>query len=332
MTPAPIATGRVHLPPRARLFAVLLTALLLAIGLRVTDANPASAQTVTLQAYQVDEDPGTDTDTPAWRDVPSVEIPLGAQTVTFPTGGGLAIDAPTARVRALHDEDTLFIALDWPDQTVDDTSAATQAFADAAAVQFPSEPDSSVPSVCMGQADQGVNIWHWRADSQAGLPDSPGSGYVDVYPSTDDLQFPARAAGNPYAQPDGGATQNLVAAGFGTLTPSDEQIVDGHGTHDGDRWTVVFTRDYPAPGPLQPGFANGQVIDVAFAVWDGALDQRDGIKSVTSFVQLELTDTAVPGDRSALLATLLVALLLVGGGAAVWLQRHRAKTAAPGAD
>jgi hypothetical protein len=173
----------------------------------------------------------------------------------------------------------------------------------------------------MGQADQSVNIWHWRADNEAGPAETPASGYVDQYPATDDLHYPARAAGNPYAQPHGGTVQNLVAGGFGTLTPIDAQQVRGHGTHDGERWTVVFARDYPAPGPFQPTFVDGQVIDVAFAAWDGALAQRDGIKSVTSFVQLELTGNAPP--TSSLVPAAVVAALAVLGGGVIAARRRR---------
>lgn len=327
MSPALVTAIQTRLSSRTGGVVVVLVAVLLAAGLRAVDANPATAQTVSLQAYQTDEDPGTDPTTGVWRSVPSVEIPLSAQMVTFPTGGELSVDAPTARARALHDGDTLFIALDWPDSTSDDTTAAPEEFADAAAVQFPGEPTSSVPSVCMGQADQNVNIWHWRADSQTGVPEVPSSGYVDRYPSTDELHYPARSAGNPYAQPGEGAAQNLVAGGFGTLTLADGQTVHGHGTHHGERWSVVFTRDYPAPGPLQPTFETGQVIDIAFAVWNGALDQRDGLKSTTSFVKLELTDSATPGQwaPSAIIAAL--ALVVLGGILAPWVLRRRAVAA-----
>lgn len=293
--------GPLRRSPRTRGATAGLVVVLLALLLRIADANPAVAQTASLTAHQADRDPGLDATRGVWRDVPGTRVALSAQTVTYPAGGGLGASsfrAPTVTARALHHDDTLFIALEWEDRTVDDSTVATEDFADGAAVQLPSDPESSVPAACMGQADRSVNIWHWRADTQQGVPSRPPSGYVDLYPSTDDTYFPARSAGNPYAAPGESAVQNLVSGGFGTLTSLDDQSVVGEGHHDQGRWSTVFARSFQAPGAFQPAFADGQVIDVAFAVWNGSLEQRNGTKSVTSFVRLELSSDPVPADRA----------------------------------
>ena len=84
-------------------------------------------------------------------------------------------------------------------------------FTDAAAIQFPAEAGSEVPFICMGQADQAVNIWQWRGDQQL-PPSAPvDGGYVDLYPFEDDLYYTARQAGNPLSQTDRLPVQNLVA-------------------------------------------------------------------------------------------------------------------------
>lgn len=291
---------------RLDVVAVLVCLGVAAVGLRVLDANPAVAQTAALTAWQADADPGMDLTAGPWTAVPPVELSLSSQTVTYPTGGGLRGvfgAVPTLTARALHHDGRLYVAISWPDLAADTGTRRPEDFADAAALQLPSEAASSVPAVCMGQADRSVNIWHWRADSQEGLDTIPERGYVDGYPGTDDLWFPGRAAGNPLSDPDGGAVQDLVAGGFGTLTPGAAQTVTGHGTHDGRRWSVVFARDLEAPGPLQPSLAVGRPTDAAFAVWNGGLDQRDGLKSVTSFTTLELAAQPVPGGN--LLLTVL---------------------------
>lgn len=296
--------------------AVLILAAVVAAGLWAVGVNPAAAQTTTLTAWRVDADPGMDATTGVWEDVPGVEVSLNSQTTTFPMGGDFfyELEPPTVTAKALHFDDTLYVAMRWRDGTVDLGSGAPEEFADAAAVQFPSTPESSVPAVCMGQADNSVNIWHWRADSQEGVAAVPDRGYVDRYASTDDLFYPARAAGNPFAATDAGAVQNLVAGGFGTLTPTDQQTVSGLGVRDGGGWSTVFRRSYESPGEHQPTFATGQRIDIAFAAWNGALEHRNGIKSVTSFMRLDIADESPPADTTLLTAVGVGLLILIGIG------------------
>jgi hypothetical protein len=153
----------------------------------------------------------------------------------------------------------------------------------------------------MGQADQAVNIWQWRGDQQQPVVALPPEGYVDLYPSTDDLYYTARAAGNPLAQGMRRPVQNLIAGGFGTLTSDASEDLEGFGVHSGSRWMVVFSRSLLPQGDMQPEFSGQGQIDVAFAVWDGSKRERDGIKSVSSFTQLTVTNEDPP--RRAVAAT-----------------------------
>ena len=163
-----------------------------------------------LTALAVDQDPGLNPDAAVWDRPQSVEVTLTAQQLTYPMGGGTV---PTIEARALHYQDMLYVRLHWADAQPNDRTVAVEDFADAVALEFPAESAASVPSICMGQADAGVNIWYWRADGEAGPPDLPAEIYpntlVDFYPSTDDLYYPARAVGNPVATRS--AVQNLVA-------------------------------------------------------------------------------------------------------------------------
>jgi len=296
---------------------LVVVAIVVAIALRLTGFNPAVAQAPGLTAYHSAVDPGSDLSGDAWSRIPGVELTLTVQQVTYPT-----VDSGTQVVvaRALHIEDRLYIGVEWLDQTLDDSSRAVEDFPDAAAVQFPGVAASSVPFVCMGQADQAVNIWYWRADDQAGAPDwrAPHvpDGYVDLYPSRSDLHFPAREAGNPTAQV-GSSAQNLVAGGFGTLSPADQQVVMGSGTYENGRWSVVFARDFEAPGPNQPAFDGQTSSDVAFAIWNGSNDERNGKKSVSQFAVLDFSAAEGPEAPLALAAAmpavLLLNLLVFGG-------------------
>lgn len=302
---------------RRRITLVLLAlAVLIGASLRFAGLNPALAQGPALVAYRADSDPGLDPGAAAWSGVTSTRLVLTSQILAYPTQ---AIGIPFLDVKALHIDRRLFIRVEWADTTRDDTSRAVENFADAVAIEFPAIAASTVPFVCMGQADQAVNIWQWRADSQLGLatgPDAP-DGYVDEYADTSDLFFPARAAGNPYAQLDAGPMQNLVAGGFGTLSPAAEQVIKGEGVYADDRWAVVFERDYVAPGADQPTFEAGTSVDVAFAVWNGSEGDRNGKKSASEFTVMELIDRVPGPDIPRLLGTfaaiaVMLALLLGG--------------------
>ena len=270
-------------------WALLLSVILVAVLFRFTDTNPAMAQTQRIGAWRVSSQPVMDGFAPEWQSIVPVFIPATAQQVTPPMGGGMV---ERIAVRAVHWEDRLYIMLEWNDATSDLLSDGHEVFTDSAAIQFPAIAGSEVPYICMGQADQAVNIWQWRADHQTEQPGLPENGYVDLYPSTDDLYFPARAAGNSLA--DRSPAQNLVAGGFGTLTASENGGLEGHGVHHGNQWAVVFSRPFQSTGDLQPDFAPSELIDVAFAVWDGSRMERDGIKSVSAFTQLSITSDAAP--------------------------------------
>ena len=302
----------------ARRIVALGLLLLAAVILRITDMNPAVAQTRSVVAWKVAESPGLDPEARIWDELSFATIPLTAQQVTVPIGGGTV---PSVRVKAAHHDEILYLLVEWTDITRDETSDAADLFSDGAAIQIPAEHGSTVPEVCMGQADGSVNIWQWRADSQRGFDRlGPGAAIVDGYPSTDDLFYPALAAGNPFAEASPGIVQNLVASGFGTLEPTDSGVVGGIGIFDDSQWRVVFARPFSAPNALQPGFEEGREFDVAFAVWNGSQADRNGQKSVSEFARLLVSESAidVPSPRPAderssnILVWVLIGLAAVG--------------------
>lgn len=313
---------------------MLALSVAVSVVLYVGETNPAMAQTQSIGSWSVDADPGLDGSAPQWQSILPVVVVTTAQQVTPPMGGG---NLRNVAVRSVHWDDRLYVMVEWVDSTADTTSDRPEDFTDAVAVQFPAEAASSVPAICMGQADQAVNIWQWRGDQQDDEFVVPTDGYVDLYPSTDDLYYTARAAGNPLAQSERRPAQNLVAGGFGTLTVETDTDLEGLGVYSAGRWMVVFSRSLTAPGDLQPDFTGDSAIDVAFAAWDGARQERNGIKSVSSFTQLALTSEDPP--RRAVAATddwpayqpsdpiVAVAwgfiVLLVGVGVALWFWAMR---------
>jgi complex iron-sulfur molybdoenzyme family reductase subunit gamma len=219
--------------------------------------------------------------------------------------------------------------MEWSDHTVDDAVSRAQDFTDAVAVEFPAAAGTSVPAVCMGQADGGVNIWQWRAEAQAAGPrqaqdpeDVTGNGYVDLYQETGDLFFPAREAGNVVAT-NAGAVEDLVAIGFGTIGPASSQTIQGRGDRHQGRWRVVVARPFPAPDADRPSFEVGTQTDVAFAIWDGSRGDRNGQKSVSQFVRLDLSDRRAPASRGTVFGVGLAAIAgvaLLALGMAVFVQ------------
>lgn len=275
---------------RRRFWMVLLVALIAATGIRMFDIKPAVAQSQVLTAWHSTVDPGLDPDSAVWDEVPSTFVQLTAQNLTPPMSDR---GTPWVQVTALHYDDVLYVNFRWVDQTVDRTTNTVGVFSDAVAIQFPAVAATSVPAICMGQADSAVNIWHWRADSQAGIATFPERGYVDLYPQVDELHYPAAAALNPMVSAP--AVQNLVAGGFGTLLPLESQVISGVGSYGDNSWSVTMARPFAAPGELQPEFRVGRMMDVAFALWNGANKDRNGQKSVSAFVRMEIYQSAYQG-------------------------------------
>ncbi len=324
--------AQLTLPSRRTRILTVGVGLAVAAILQVLGANPAVSQSTSLIAMRIEQAPTLDPEDAAWKRAPAVEMALTAQSVSYPFGGG---SVPAARVQAMHDNSTLFVRVSWNDTTEDNSTVAPEDFADAVAVEFPAVAATSTPSICMGQADSGVNIWQWRADSERPLPTTASElhpdGYVDEYPSTDDLYFPARAAGNPYAGARG-PVQDLVAVGFGTLGPAADQSVEGKGVRGRSSWSVVFARPFASPDASRPTFAVGTTTDMSVAAWDGAADDRNGKKSISAFLRLSVSGEVLPPapiGRTTVLATLggivsVLFLLVVGGVRALGVRRREA--------
>ena len=310
-----------------RLSAGLAVAIAVAALLQATNTNPAVSQTLALTAYEAPSDPGVDPEAGIWKDISAVSVPLSAQAGSYVAGGSVQM----VKAQALHYDGKLFVRVSWTDATDDSSTTKVQDFADAVALEFPQSATAAVPSICMGQADSAVNIWQWRADSNNGVRD-PNVAYanalVDMYPSTEALFYTARAANNPFAQMDRGPVQSLYSKAFGELQTLDFQEVQGLGKRTGDGWAVVFERKFDTGRAGHALFAPSTNMDMAFAVWDGSQDERNGKKAVSQFVTLSIA--AAPavtggGDHTKtiiLAAALGIGLVVVGGGLAIYGYRE----------
>ncbi len=281
--------------------AVLLVGALVIAGALagLTGVRTATSQAVTLKAVAVADKPELNPDWATWVKIPSVDVQLTNQAVTYPKGGGTV---PAVSLKAVHHENTLYIRASWKDQTENVPSIDMAAFTDAVALEFPGKSAVSVPSFCMGQPGSGVNIWQWKADAQAGAGSAAlaklyPNGYADSSGFPEELTKaalyqPAFGLGNPVARTDA-AVQTLVAQAFGTLSAAAAQDATGAGMWRNGEWSVVFTRPFSAADGDQAEFAAGKNTNLAVAVWDGANGDRAGQKNVSQFVTLQLSGELV---------------------------------------
>jgi mono/diheme cytochrome c family protein len=214
-------------------------------------------------------------------------------------------------VKALHNGSDLAIRLMWADESHDHTAIRIQDFRDAAAVEFALTEDP--PFFGMGETAQFVNLWMWKSERQADLEPAfqdidkvyPNIG-IDSYPNLmrSALEQPTRnaltlhsdpnyitgwGAGNIVSDPlRESAAEDLQAQGFGTLKarPMPDQLVQAKGVFDVGTYRVVFRRSFKGSGKNSVDLSPGQIVPVAFAVWNGRAGDRDGKKSVTIWQDL----------------------------------------------
>ncbi len=287
---------------------ILVGLLLLAIVLTYLKVPVASSQGVTIVSALIEESlPLKDTQAALWAEATAVEIPLSAQNLSMPMLFEASVRSITAR--ALHNNEEIAILVEWEDATKDDQNVRVQDFRDGVAVQFPLV--QTQPYFCMGQQGGNVNIWHWKADWNAKVealqdvdttyPDM----YVDNYPFANteagaastvdeyhDLNYlPALAAGNLFANPKHlTPVEDIIAGGFGTLTSqgAEGQNVRGYGEWTGGKWQVIFSRTLASEEAEDIQLSAGKVYSIAFAAWDGTHEERNGQKSTSQWVSLQL--------------------------------------------
>ncbi|MFZ5817531.1 MAG: ethylbenzene dehydrogenase-related protein [Bacillota bacterium] len=269
---------------------VLIALLGLSVALAVAQVGmrrPVAGNTVLIRT--VKELPGGPW-AAGWRKVSGIVMPLSVVSTPNPLSGNV-------QVKAVSDGQQVAIRLEWADDSQELNTLRPQEFADAAAIQL----TGGVTNACMGQLDAPVQIWHWRADGHPGAR-SMATAYPNMWVDGfhDDSgqaaavlgdQLYSRAAlavGNRRALPDReGKAEQLVAGGFSTLTTDDHHPTAVAAEWQEGRWAVVFTRPLQGEGS-DYSFTAEEPLQAAFAVWDGKLQQRDGMKYITDWAVFQL--------------------------------------------
>ncbi|TDJ70109.1 MAG: c-type cytochrome [Planctomycetota bacterium] len=202
-------------------------------------------------------------------------------------------------VRALHDGETIVVRLSWRDPSYDKDLLGAQSFSDGAAIEISVERDP--PLFAMGAADHPVDIALWRAaweadgiaarDVRDRYPDMVDDGFPDLVGDLREQSITARAVQNSQslpARPSG--AEALMAEGFGTVGPRTgaPSSWTARSTWEEGYWDVVFSRSMNAEIEGEPALSAGLSAFLAFAIWDGAFDDRNGQKSVSVWHRLQV--------------------------------------------
>ena len=281
-----------------------------------------TSATVIISAHHIDGSLPGDAHDPAWNDAAKISIPLTGQATYAPRW---QIQAVTdLSVQALYNADELVLRLVWDDRFADtaavDSAAAMAAgweaddtfpriypdgrrvrgtYPDAAEVMFPIRHDGGpvLPHFVYGSAGQPVDLWRWRADIQHSS--STTSPVVELRAS----------GGREPPQPHAG----------------ESQLTRGVGVWRDGRWTVIVrrplqTEDGTREVQLQPG----QVIPIAFHVWDGANGETGLKMALSSWYFLHLQESAPATSYLAVMLAVLGALTLEYV-AVLWMRNLKAQ-------
>lgn len=198
-------------------------------------------------------------------------------------------------VSAVTDGKRIAVLLQWRDELPQHSAIRVQDFQDAAALQF--SLTGKYGFLGMGDAQNPVNLWQWKAGWQAeadgqkpAMDVAYHSMHVDAWTFTN--YNTAVNAGNVISQPHKTPIEDANARGFGSFKSQSiqQQNVSGKGVwHDGF-WNVIFLRDLKSGDADDVKFTAGKPVPVAFAIWNGEQGDRNGRKMISNWFQLILDD------------------------------------------
>lgn len=324
--------------------ALLAAALLVAAALAVSGIGLAQTPPQLRSVYTTEQLPLTDPSAAIWQQAAPIEVALTAQSAVTPALLEKSINS--VRVRSLNDGQWISFLIEWQDSTRDVHALKPDEFRDAAAMQFPLNPEAR--GACMGARGLQVNLWHWKADWQEDIDkgfqevtDAYPNFWLDLYPyavgeppysmpeswnSVDARRYMAGwAAGNPFSDPYRVTpVQELAAEGFGTATHRLRQAVLGRGEWNNGTWRVVMSRPLTSDDESAVQFAPGGTHYVAFAVWNGSNDERGPRKQLSADTAMivEAPGSGVSPWASAGVAVIALAL---GGGIGFAIRRGMVK-------
>ena len=242
-------------------------------------------------SFRKDFELTTDVNSPIWDGVKTTNLvlrPLSARRNKI----------DIINFASVNNGERLAIRLKWKDPTKNAFSELNQDFfRDGAAVQFAlgsvtlHTHGHNEPFFGMGNRGKMVNIWHWRSGLEETLEAEDDQEYAG------DLDMDALIFGGVMSNPvaklnltSDNAVEELNAEGFGTVTsqPVENQNVEGYGEWKDGMWTVVFLRDMFKTGKWDVDLIRKDPALMAFAVWDGIKEDRNGRKVISVWQRLNI--------------------------------------------
>ena len=282
-----------------RVYLILLIIAILAVVATMTRSSPVRAISANIVSTFVESPlPVDDANAVLWKRSMPTEVPMSAQTNTQPMSLNPAIRS--MNIRSLNNGEQIAFLLEWNDKAKD-VGGGVSGFRDSVALQFPVKSDDIVGDfICMGIGLKGeetalIDILHWRADFQRDIKE----GYADIkhifpnmavnfYPEPDLVMFrTAEAAGNPLARRERSTPiEDVSAEGYGTLESQESMEALGWGEWENGQWQVIIARPLKSADPSNAQLQLGQLTTIALATWDGANQEVNGNKSVSSWLSL----------------------------------------------
>jgi hypothetical protein len=243
-----------------------------------------------------------------WRTVRPVAVALVGQAMVLPTK--MRPSVPQLAVQSAHDGEHIAFLLEWEDPRPDRRTVKTREFKDGCGVLL-LPAGAGATEWMMGTPKTPATVLHWRADWQldlesgfqdldAAFPNAAFDFYPplvgvdrpklpDAYPADARKWLPGWYAGNPLSQPRKTTpVEKLVAQGAGTLEQLPTQNATGRGVWKDGRWRVVLRKPLRAADAKEVSLVPGGTYAVAFAVWQGAHEDRGARKSITLLGRLRL--------------------------------------------
>jgi mono/diheme cytochrome c family protein len=256
--------------------------------IRKEEFKPAQYET-DLSTYRVEQEIDVDPDNPVWDNVPVHNIhtiPLNARRDPI----------DQIQFQSVVNDEGIAFRLEWEDSQADRTSSRHQDFKDAIAMEFAlgevllHKHGHNEPFFGMGNRGKVVNIWQWRADWQTEIETKEKLEYATKGIDLDTMIFGGEVnpvdALNPFRDVP---VEELNAEGFGTLTPQPQtkQNVQGKGVWKEGKWSVVFFRTLDSLNKWDIKFKSKNPVLVAFAIWDGKHQDRNGRKVISMWQRLK---------------------------------------------
>jgi mono/diheme cytochrome c family protein len=248
-----------------------------------------------VMSYQVPYELDTNPESPVWKNIKSTNLvlrPLSARRNAI----------EILNVASVNNGEVLAVRLKWKDPTKNGfMEGRADVFTDGVAVQLAlgdvtlHTHGHNEPFFGMGNRGKPVNIWHWKAGLEETLEASEDSEYSTGGVDMDALIF-GGVMSNPVTKlgtTQQNSVEELNSEGFGSITPqpAEYQNVEGTGVWKDGEWTVVFTRTFAVSGKWDAILDKKEPLLVAFAVWDGEKEDRNGRKVISVWQRLNIMRT-----------------------------------------